>query len=68
MTSEESVLDRDNNFIGVSVPRAKTRRLVAGHGRYVDDLVLPRMTHVVYLRSPYAHARIASIDPAAAQS
>ena len=68
MISEKSVLDRDNNFIGASVPRAKTRRLVAGDGRFVDDLVLPRMTHVVYLRSPYAHARIESIDPAAALS
>jgi carbon-monoxide dehydrogenase large subunit len=63
---EESVLDRENSFIGKSVPRANAARLVAGQGRYVDDLKLPRMVHVAYFRSPYAHARIVSIDDSAA--
>lgn len=66
MTSEESVLERKDSYIGTSVPRAKARRLVAGEGRFVDDLSLPRMVHVVYHRSPYAHARIVSIDATAA--
>ena len=65
-TDEGSVLDRADNYIGASVPRAVVRRLVAGEGRYVDDLTLPRMVHVVYYRSPYAHARIVSIDDTAA--
>jgi len=52
--------------IGVREPRARARRLVAGRGCYTDDISLPRMLHVAFLRSPYAHARIRSIDVAAA--
>ena len=64
--ADESVLDRTETFIGKSMPRANAARLVAGQGKYVDDLTLPRMLHVVYYRSPYAHARIVSIDDSAA--
>src|SRR5204862_4004499 len=32
-----------------------------GRGQYVDDIVLPRMLHVAYVRSPHAHARIVRI-------
>jgi carbon-monoxide dehydrogenase large subunit len=34
-----------------------------GRGLYVSDIELPRMGHVVFLRSPHAHARILGIDP-----
>ena len=54
-----SVLDRPNSYIGRSVPRPNLARLMQGRGQYVSDVVLPRMAHVVYLRSPHAHARIA---------
>src|SRR5437868_11408970 len=62
-----SVLDRPNSYIGKSVPRPNLDRLMQGRGLYVSDMVLPRMAHVVYLRSPHAHARIVSIDAAAAK-
>lgn len=55
-------LDRPNSYIGRSVSRPNARRLLAGRGRYVTDLVLPRMLHATFLRSPYAHARIVAID------
>lgn len=55
-------LDRPNSYIGRSVPRPNAKRLLAGRGRYVTDITLPRMLHVAYVRSPYAHARILSID------
>jgi len=45
-------------YIGQSVPRANARRLLQGRGTYVDDLRLPRLAHVAFLRSPHAHARI----------
>lgn len=48
--------------LGQPLPRAGTRRLVAGRGRYVDDIVLPRMVHAAFLRSPYPHARIVAVD------
>jgi CO/xanthine dehydrogenase Mo-binding subunit len=52
--------------IGRSVSRPNAPRLAAGRGRYIDDIELPRMVHLAFLRSPYAHARIAAIDSAAA--
>ena len=44
--------------IGQAIPRPNLERLVEGRGQYVDDIELPRMAHVVYWRSPVAHARI----------
>jgi CO/xanthine dehydrogenase Mo-binding subunit len=62
-----SALDRPNSYIGRSVPRPNLARLTQGRGQYVSDVALPRMAHVAFVRSPYAHARIRSIDRAAAQ-
>ncbi len=42
--------------------RKEDARFVRGKGTYVDDVVLPGMLHGAMLRSPYAHARIVSID------
>jgi len=57
-----SVLDRPNSYIGRGVPRPNLDRLMQGRGLYVSDIELPRMAHVVFLRSPHAHARIVAID------
>jgi len=57
-----SVLDRPNSYIGKSVPRPNLDRLMQGRGQYVSDIVLPRMAHVVFVRSPHAHARITALD------
>src|SRR5688572_18253607 len=48
-------------YIGSSAPSKEAPRYAAGRGRYVDDLVLPRMLHACVLRSPYAHAHIQSV-------
>jgi carbon-monoxide dehydrogenase large subunit len=55
-------LDRPNSYIGRSVPRPNAKRLVQGRGTYIDDLRLPRLAHVAFLRSPHAHAKINSFD------
>ena len=55
-------VDRPNSYIGKSVPRPNARKLVEGRGQFVDDIVLPRMVHVAFVRSPHAHARILSVD------
>ncbi|WP_029032021.1 xanthine dehydrogenase family protein molybdopterin-binding subunit [Salinarimonas rosea] len=60
--------DRPNSYIGKTVPRPNAPRLVQGRGRFVDDITLPRMAHVAFVRSPYAHARIGGIDAAAAKA
>jgi aerobic carbon-monoxide dehydrogenase large subunit len=62
-----SVLDRPNSYIGKTVPRPNLERLMQGRGLYVSDVELPRMAHVVFLRSPHAHAEIIAIDASAAK-
>ncbi len=62
-----SELDRPNSYIGKTVPRPNLDRLLQGRGLYVSDIDLPRMAHVVFVRSPYAHAKIVSIDADAAR-
>ncbi|MDR6757505.1 carbon-monoxide dehydrogenase large subunit [Mycoplana sp. BE70] len=59
-------LDRPNSYIGRSVSRPNAKRLLEGKGRYVTDLSLPRMLHAAFVRSPYAHGRILSLDTAEA--
>src|ERR1700758_4111070 len=54
-------------MIGAKIHRREDPRLVSGHGRYVDDMVRPGMVHMAVVRSPLAHARIKSIDLAAAK-
>ncbi|WP_424630823.1 xanthine dehydrogenase family protein molybdopterin-binding subunit [Bradyrhizobium sp. SYSU BS000235] len=61
-----SKLDRPNSYIGRSVTRPNAKRLLAGKGRYVTDMKLPRMLYAAFVRSPYAHAKILSVDPSAA--
>jgi CO/xanthine dehydrogenase Mo-binding subunit len=57
-----TALDRPNSYIGRSVPRPNLARLLQGRGSFVSDMVLPRMLHVAFARSPFAHARIVRID------
>jgi carbon-monoxide dehydrogenase large subunit len=49
-------------YVGQSVPRANAKRLLQGRGAYTDDLKFPRLAHVVFFRSPHAHARIKTLD------
>jgi len=62
-----SALDRPNSYIGRSVPRPNLTRLMQGRGQYVSDVVLPRMVHAAFVRSPHAHARIKAIATGAAK-
>src|SRR5579864_8229262 len=62
-----TALDRPNSYIGRSVPRPNLARLTQGRGQYVSDVVLPRMAHVAFVRSPHAHARIKAIATAEAK-
>jgi carbon-monoxide dehydrogenase large subunit len=54
--------------IGQGVSRFEDPRLIQGGGSYTDDVQLPGMAHGVVLRSPHAHAKIKSIDTAAAKA
>ncbi|UPK29153.1 xanthine dehydrogenase family protein molybdopterin-binding subunit [Bradyrhizobium sp. 195] len=48
--------------VGQPLRRREDHKLLAGRGRYVDDIKLPGMLHMAILRSPHAHATISSID------
>ena len=48
--------------IGRSMPRTATRRLVAGRGRYLDDVSVKGELHAAFLRSPRAHATFTVTD------
>jgi carbon-monoxide dehydrogenase large subunit len=54
-------------WFGASVQRQEDPRLLRGHGTFVDDIDLPEMLHAAVLRSTHAHARIRSIEAAAAR-
>ena len=49
-------------YIGQSVKRVEDKRFTTGKGKYTDDIKLVGMTHAHIVRSPYAHAKILSID------
>jgi len=55
-----------SGFIGKSVERKEDARFLSGTGQYTDDVTLPRQSYGVFVRSPHAHAKIRSIDTAAA--
>jgi carbon-monoxide dehydrogenase large subunit len=59
--------DMSNSPIGQSIRRREDGRFLTGAGQYTDDVVMPHQTYGVFLRSPHAHARIKSIDLAAAK-
>ena len=59
---EPNTVTAQRNYVGQSVPRAGAKKLLEGRGTYLDDLRLPRLVHVVYFRSPHAHARIKHLD------
>ena len=58
--------DPKAGFIGKAVQRKEDYRFLSGSGQYTDDVVLPHQSYGYFLRSPHAHARIRSINTAAA--
>ena len=67
MTSVVTTQEPAASAVGASVPRIEARTAARGGLRYAGDLVLPGMLHGRFVRSPYPHARIRSIDVAAAR-
>ncbi len=56
------------SYIGKPVKRVEDKRFITGKGSYTDDIKLANMTAGVFVRSPYAHAKINSVDTAAASA
>ena len=55
-------------WVGASLPRKEEDRLLRGLGKFADDIKIREMLYLRFVRSPYAHARIVSIDMAAAEA
>src|SRR5579872_3050017 len=60
--------DLHARYVGERVLRLEDPKLLTGQGQYLDDLTLPGMVWMTVVRSPLAHARINSIDTAAAMA
>ena len=59
---------RDLSIVGRSVPRVDGVDKVTGQAKYAGDLIIPGVIEGKFLRSPYAHARIRSIDSSEAEA
>jgi carbon-monoxide dehydrogenase large subunit len=57
-----------NGMIGRPVKRVEDKRFITGKGRYTDDIILPGQTYASFVRSPYAHAKIISVNVDEAKS
>ena len=64
MAATPDTIERETKLQGMGVSRGRKEdaRFIRGRGSYVDDIKLPGMLHGAIVRSPYAHARIKSID------
>jgi aerobic carbon-monoxide dehydrogenase large subunit len=65
MTATE---ERPAMEVGTARRRKEDARLITGRTRWTDNIVLPGMLHLAMVRSPFAHARVTSVDASAARS
>jgi CO/xanthine dehydrogenase Mo-binding subunit len=56
------------NWVGQPLPRKEENRLLRGRGKFADDIKMREMLYLRFVRSPYAHAKIVSIDTSAAEA
>ena len=68
LTSSGGHVSSFGKMLGAQVRRVEDPRVLLGKTQYVDDLILPDMLAVAFVRSPYAHAKITNIDIQAAQA
>src|SRR5437016_7448963 len=59
---------KEKKWVGQALPRKEEDRLLRGRGRFADDIKLRDMAYLRFVRSPYAHARIISVDTSGAEA
>ncbi|MFL6002251.1 MAG: hypothetical protein ACJ72P_05535, partial [Nocardioides sp.] len=64
---EVHLSERPASYVGAALSPRETRKLCLGRGSYIGDLTAPGVLHAAFVRSPHAHARIASVDVSAAR-
>src|SRR5262249_54009032 len=62
-----AVLSRPFRYVGRSLERVEDPQLLRGRSRFLDDVRLPGMLHVAFVRSPFGHAGILHVDTTAAR-
>jgi carbon-monoxide dehydrogenase large subunit len=68
MNRPQAMSAEATRHIGRRVARIEDPALLRGAGRFLDDIPMPGLLHAAFVRSPHAHARIASIDASAARA
>jgi len=63
-----STHSKASGWVGRSLKRKEDARLIRGKGKFVDDIKLLGMFHLVFVRSPFAHAKITGVDVSAAEA
>jgi aerobic carbon-monoxide dehydrogenase large subunit len=66
MTAQPEAQEAPVAELGRARLRKEDARLITGQTNWTDNITLPGMLHIAYLRSPFAHARITSVDVSAA--
>jgi carbon-monoxide dehydrogenase large subunit len=61
------VTQAPEKYVGGGLWRKEDPALVTGRANWTDNIKLPGMLHAVFMRSPYAHAKITSVDVSAAK-
>jgi CO/xanthine dehydrogenase Mo-binding subunit len=68
IVAEEEKKNGSGPWVGASLPRKEEDRLLRGRGKFADDIKLREMLYLRFVRSPYAHARVVSVDTSAAEA
>ncbi|HXT92627.1 MAG TPA: molybdopterin cofactor-binding domain-containing protein [Trebonia sp.] len=63
-----TAIDETPAEVGKARTRKEDARLITGQTNWTDNITLPGLVHVSFIRSPYAHARITAVDLSAARS
>jgi carbon-monoxide dehydrogenase large subunit len=63
----EDLTTGSRRYVGKDVAKVEDRSHVTGHTEYIDNVTLPGMLHCAILRSPFAHARLQSVDASEAE-
>jgi CO/xanthine dehydrogenase Mo-binding subunit len=68
IVAEEEKKNGSGPWVGASLPRKEEDRLLRGRGKFTDDIKLREMLYLRFVRSPYAHARVVSVDTSVAEA
>ena len=66
--ADEEKKNGSRQWVGASLPRKEEDRLLRGRGKFADDIKLREMLYLRFVRSPFAHARIVSVETSAAEA